>query len=189
MTTPESELNLIPRINHDQFVALLVRHDRRLRSFIATMLGNLHDIEEAVQNTSLVAWRKIQSFTYTEETPDEEFVRWLCTIARYEVLTLRKSPASHLLVFEDRLLERIAAVNSEQSSDLEHRYQALVQCIQRLRPRDRKMAHRFYEANSTAQELATKFGIGVQAVYKSLSRIRANLMECIRRTMQREGSL
>jgi RNA polymerase sigma-70 factor, ECF subfamily len=186
MATPE--LNLIPRISHDQFVALLVRHDRRLRSFLATMLCNLHDIEEAVQNASLVAWRKIESFSYTGATPDEEFVRWLCTIAKFEVLTLRKSPATQLLVFEDRLLERIAAVNTERSSYLEQRYQALVHCIQRLRPRDREMAHRFYEADTTAQELATKFGIGVHAVYKSLSRIRENLMECIRRTLQREGS-
>jgi RNA polymerase sigma-70 factor (ECF subfamily) len=187
MTTPE--LNLIPRISHDQFVGLLVRHDRRLRSFLATMLGNLHDIEEAVQNTSLVAWRKIESFSYAGATPDEEFVRWLCTIAKYEVLTLRKSPAAHFVVFEDQLLERIAAVNTERSTYLEQRYQALVQCIQRLRPRDREMSHRFYESDSTAQELAAKFGIGVQAVYKSLSRIRASLMECIRRTLKREGGV
>jgi RNA polymerase sigma-70 factor (ECF subfamily) len=135
----------------------------------------------------LVAWRKVDSFAYHGATADEEFVRWLCTIARYEVLTWRRSQAaSHSIVLEDSLLDRIQAIQFQESAYLEQRHQALVHCIQKLRPRDREMAQLFYDAQSAVRELAVRFGIGVHAVYKSLTRIRATLLECIQRTVQRE---
>jgi RNA polymerase sigma-70 factor, ECF subfamily len=166
---------------------LLVRHDRRLRSFIATMLANTQDLEEIVQNTCMVAWRKVETFSYDGTTADEEFVRWLCTIARYEILTWRRSRApSHLFVLEDNLLDRIQAIQFQESAYLEQQHQALVHCIQKLRPRDREMASLFYDAQAAVRDLAARFGIGVNAVYKSLARIRATLLECIQKTMRRE---
>ena len=70
----------------EQFVVLIARHERRVRSFIAALVSCDRDaIDEVIQSTYLVAWRKLDSFTYFDETPDEELIRWMCTIARFEV--------------------------------------------------------------------------------------------------------
>jgi RNA polymerase sigma-70 factor (ECF subfamily) len=187
--TPVSNTNLARQIDRDEFVALLVRHDRRVRSFIATLLARTNDIEEVVQSTCLVAWRKIETFTYQDTTPDEEFVRWLCTIARYEVMSLRRDRASSRLVFNDDLIDRLAAMQLNEASYREQRHQALISCMQHLRHRDREMTRQFYEARATVNDLAARFGIGANAVYKSLTRIRATLLECIQRTMRQEERL
>lgn len=178
--------NLTRPIDRDEFVALLVRHDRRLRAFISTLMARTDDIEEVVQSACLVAWRKIDTFTYAGDSPDEEFVRWLCTIARYEVLTLRRSQASSHLVFDDSLIDRLTAIQFEESPYLEQRHQALMGCMKQLRPRDREMTQQFYEGHASVNDLAARFGIGINAVYKSLTRIRNSLLECVQRTIRRE---
>ena len=72
---------------------LIARHERRIRSFIASLVScNRDAVDEVIQSTYLVAWRKLESFTYVDPTPDEELIRWMCTIARFEVKDfIRKS--------------------------------------------------------------------------------------------------
>src|SRR5689334_19375904 len=71
-------------ISEEEFVALTVRYERRVRLFIATLHSERRDVDEIVQDAWVVAWKKIKNFHFAGEEPDEEFVRWLCTIARYE---------------------------------------------------------------------------------------------------------
>ena len=53
-----------------------------------------HDVEEVVQQTSMIAWKK------SEELEDlDRFGGWLMTIARYEALKYRRSLARSPLVF------------------------------------------------------------------------------------------
>src|SRR5215218_6808597 len=68
-----------PTISEESFVALTVRYERRIRTFVATLHPNPSDIDEILQNAWLVAWKKLNTFCYTAAEPDEEFVRWLCT--------------------------------------------------------------------------------------------------------------
>jgi len=188
--TQAANHNTARNISRNDFVSLLVRHDRRLRSFISTLLARVDDIEEIVQSTCLVAWSKVDSFSYCGTTADEEFVRWICTIARYEVLTLRRSKASsHLLFFDDSLMDRLAALQFDESLHFEQQHQALIHCLQRLRPRDREMTRLFYQPETTVHDVAARFGVGVNAVYKSLTRIRSALLECIQRSLKQEGCL
>ena len=177
------------QISHDEFVGLVVRHERRLRAFIATLLARTDDIDDVVQSASMVAWKKVDSFSYAKATPDDEFIRWLCTIARYEALALRRKSGASSLVFDEALIDRLAAIQIEESSYLEDRHKALLGCVQKLRSRDRDMTKQFYEESVSVPELAAAFGVGVNAVYKSLTRIRATLLECVRRAMRREECL
>src|SRR5690606_28204662 len=65
-------------LSQEQFVVLIARLERRVRSFIATLVGGNRDaIDEIIQSSYLVAWRKLSSFTYLDSTPDEELVRWI----------------------------------------------------------------------------------------------------------------
>jgi RNA polymerase sigma-70 factor (ECF subfamily) len=174
------------RISQDDFVALLVRHDRRVRSFISTLLARWDDVEDVLQSSCVVAWRKFDSFSFCAATPDEEFVRWLCTIARYEVLSLMRAQKIGHLVFDTELIDRLANIQLDCSPDLEDRHHALAKCIQRLRPRDREMTRQRYEFRVDIPELANRFSVGQDAIYKSLARIRSALMRCVELSMRRE---
>src|SRR3954469_6604238 len=99
-------------ISEEQFVALTVRYERRVRLFIATLHPERSAIDEIVQDAWLVAWKKVESFHYTGEEPDEEFVRWLCTIARYEVMKYRRKSAPRL-VLDEQVIETLLRCSSK----------------------------------------------------------------------------
>jgi len=173
-------------ISEEDFVALTVRHERRVRLFIATLHPERGDIDEIVQDTWLVAWKKIGHFHYSGEEPDEEFVRWLCTIARYEVMKYRRKSAPRIIL-DEQVIESLASLQFDEADYFDARHDALSTCIEHLRPRDKEIIRRRYEENLSVQELANWIGRSADAVYKSLNRIRTSLLACIERTLNREG--
>ena len=175
-------------LSPDQFVVLIARHERRVRSFIVSLAASSADaVDEVVQATYLVAWQKLQTFTYVEATPDEELVRWMCTIARFELMSYSRRYGSSRVSFDDRLIEQIAAVHAETSDYLESRHQALRGCLEKLPQRQREMLGQRYWRGLSIQELAAGRGQDVNAVYTALSRIRKGLERCIRVSLRQEG--
>ena len=144
------------------------------------------DIDEIVQDAWLVAWKKIDLFRYRGETADEEFVRWLCTIARYEVMKYRRKSVPRL-VLDEQVIDKLAALQFDEADYFEARHEALSVCIENLRPRDKALVRRRYEENMSVHDLADWIGRSADAVYKSLNRIRTSLLACIERTLKREG--
>ena len=61
----------------EQFVRLLVRHDRAIRAWLRVLLPTLNDVDEVMQEVSVVAWRK-----FDQLDDPENFQRWVCVIAR-----------------------------------------------------------------------------------------------------------
>jgi RNA polymerase sigma-70 factor (ECF subfamily) len=175
-------------LTSDQFVVLIARHERRVRSFIVSLAASSADaVDEVLQATYLVAWQKLHTFSYVEATPDEELVRWMCTIARFELMSYSRRYGSSRLAFDDALISQIADVHAENSDYLESRHQALRGCIERLPTRQREMLGQRYWRGESVQELASSRGQEVNAVYTALSRIRKGLERCIRQSMRQEG--
>ena len=172
----------------EQFVLLIARHERRVRSFIASLApGKADVIDEVLQATYLTSWQKLESFSYVETLPDEELVRWMCTIARFEVMSYSRRYGSSRIAFDAKLIEQIADVYVENSEYLESRHQALRGCIAQLPPRQRQMLGERYWRGLSIQQLAATRGQDAGAVYTALSRIRKGLERCIRHTMSQEG--
>lgn len=170
-----------------QFVQLVVKHEWRFRGFVATMMASTTDIDEVVQNTLLVAWEKLADFTYTEATPDEQFVRWVCTIARYQSLRQHQQRVGATLIFDDALVERLTTTQMEEAPLLESQRSALKGCVEKLADGDKTLVRRRYTGNQTVEELAAWSGKTRSAIYKALKRIRVSLMRCVEHTIRQEG--
>jgi RNA polymerase sigma-70 factor (ECF subfamily) len=172
----------------EQFVMLIARHERRIRSFIATLVScNRDAIDEVIQSTYLVAWRKLASFTYVDVAPDEELIRWMCTIARFEVKDYIRRQRSFHSVFDEHLMDRIAEAQIERSEYFEARHQALSKCVGHLATDQRDILNLRYGQNLSVKELAARQGRQAGAVYTTLSRIRKALEQCIRNNLRKEG--
>lgn len=172
----------------ERFVVLIARLERRVRSFIAALVSRNPDaIDEVIQSTYLVAWRKLDSFTYHNDTPDEELVRWLCTIARLEVKDFLRRQHAFQIPFDESLIDRIADRHVEFSEYFEARHQALAQCLERLPARQRDILVLRYGQNISIGDLASRLGRQTSAVYAILSRIRKLLERCIRGALHEEG--
>jgi len=173
----------------DAFILLVARHDRRLRGFVASLVAfDPEAIDEVVQTTCLVAWQKLASFQYAETTADNEFVRWLCTIARFEVLTYLRNRKKHTPpAFSEKLIDELATEQDRDSDYYEARRRVLTDCVVKLPHHQRETLRLRYGQGLSCKEVADRQGRSAGAVAALLARVRQTLEQCILTSLKREG--
>jgi RNA polymerase sigma-70 factor (ECF subfamily) len=181
-TSPVDERALlaVARSGDEQaFARLLEPHRSALRAHCYRLLGSLHDAEDALQETSLRAWRNIDRFE-----PRGPFRAWLYRVATNVCLTAieRRSRvpealdpeeaavASYLMPYPDRLLDTELAVEERESLGL-----AFVSVMQLLPPRQRAVLVLREVLGWSAKEVADLLGDSVASVNSALQRAREKL--------------
>jgi RNA polymerase sigma-70 factor (ECF subfamily) len=181
--TPERPLtDARPDAGYEAFVRLLVEHEPRMRAYLRTLLPTWPDVEEVMQDASLVAWRK---FAYFER--ETNFAGWLLTIARFEALKHRRNVARSPLVFSDDVWELLANEAESAADNGSVRRDALERCLGKLPATQRELVLKAYAPGAHLKEIAQQAGSSEQAFYKTMQRLRASLLECISRTIAQEG--
>lgn len=180
--TPESIPTGRADAGYEAFVRLLVEHEPRMRAYLRGLLPTWPDVEEVMQNASLVAWRKFSAFEN-----GTNFGGWLLTIARFEALKVRRNAARSPLVFSDEVWELLAN-EAESATDADSvRREALERCLGKLPASQRELVLKAYAPGAHLKEIAQQAGSSEQAFYKTMQRLRAALLDCISRTMAQEG--
>lgn len=187
MAAPEPDGQKKQTIESSDFVRLLLKHERRLRGFLLTVMPGTDDLDDILQEVSLLAWEKHSEFSCAEGELDEAFVAWLCTIGKFKVYNLRRKVSRSKVVFSDELVEQLAAIQAEMSDELETRHTVLMSCVSKLQTDEREMLRRRYFAEESVQEVAVWMERSSDTVYKALNRVRAKLMRCMERTIRLEG--
>lgn len=165
-------------LNQDMFVRLIMRHDRALRAYLRSLLPTTTDVDEVMQEVSVVAWRKFQ-----ELDDPENFRRWVCGIARYEVLMYRRKKARDRHVLSEDVEQLLADEGAEELGVRELQLGALEQCLNKL-PSDRKqLVMRVYAAEQPMKAIAEQLGKTPEALYQILSRARRDLLSCVERRL------
>jgi len=176
------------RLAPDRFVVLIARHERRVRAFISTLVAcETEVVDEILQAAYLVAWQKLETFSHCGVDPDEELIRWICAIARFEVMSYLRKKRSAPVVFDETLVERIAECHENMGDVLEQRHEALKACVQRLPPRQRELLGMRYWQGLSVKEVALRRNQSDRSIYSALSRIRKMLERCILQTLKQEG--
>ncbi len=165
------------------FLRLFLQNERRIYAYIFTLVHNQMDSDDVLQETSLVLWEK-----FDPAHPPDDFAAWACRIAYFKVLDFCKKRQRSRVLFGEALLERLAETAIEQSSalQLDERREALGGCIEKLSQRDRQLLGWRFAEGATTRSAAAQAGKRVEAVYKSLARIRQTLFECVTRAIQAE---
>jgi RNA polymerase sigma-70 factor (ECF subfamily) len=164
--------------DHEGFVRLLVQHDRVIRAFLRSMLPSGLDVDEVMQEVSVVAWRKFDQL----DSP-ENFRRWVCVIARYEVLMYRRKKARDRLVLGEEIEQLIAAEGIEELDLRERQLDALSACLNKLPAERKKLTMLVYQSEQPMKQIAAQIGKTPEALYKVLSRTRRDLLQCIQRAV------
>lgn len=172
---------------YEGFVRLLVENEARVRSFLRGLLPTWYDVEEVMQEASLVAWRKFSQFE-----PGTSFGGWLMTIARFEALKHRRKAARTPLVFSDDLWELLAAEAADDVASSEPNahtamHEALEGCLDKVAPAQRELLLRAHAPGVRMSDVALQTGRSEQGFYKMMQRLRASLLECITKELTSEG--
>jgi RNA polymerase sigma-70 factor (ECF subfamily) len=165
-----------------QFVRLLMANQDRIYGYILTLVADWSDADDIMQETAEVMWGK-----YEASKPICDFASWGIRIAQNKIFNFyaRKSKSEILLTGE--ILENIAERAWIAADGTDGRIKALEHCLAKLNERDRKLVRIKYEQNITVRKLAEIVERPVQGMYKVMARIHGALLECIQRTLAREG--
>ncbi len=166
---------------HEEFVALFVRHEAAIHSFVLTLLPDLDAAEEVVQQASITMWRRFDQYQ-----PGTNFRNWAFQVAKFTAMNHITKMRRDRHVFNERLLEMLAERATERSDELESQRRALAFCIERLEGDDRKTLAGCYREAGTVKSFAEAIGQTPNAVYKRLNRIRAALLECVQQRLGTE---
>lgn len=167
------------QLEQEKFVRLLAGIQRKLFLFVFTLVPNVSEAEEIVQEVSVVLWRKFPEFRQ-----DGDFLRWACGIARHEVLKHRERSARREIPFSNELIEELAAEAVPLVERADERREALRQCIAELKERHRLLIIARYMDGKTTENIAQSWGKSVEAVRRMLHRIRMALYRCLRRKLR-----
>lgn len=170
-----------PTARVDEFMQLYTRHQRPLYIYLLSLVHNVADAEELLQESSYILWKKFGEFR-----PDGNFGAWAFGIAYYEVLKFRQRRGQREVPLSPQFLERVAGKMAEVSDLLELRAETFNYCMDRLSEPDRELITRRYAPGASVKRIAAELRRPVRSVSKSLSRIRRLLIECIDRRQRQE---
>jgi RNA polymerase sigma-70 factor (ECF subfamily) len=168
--------------NYESFMRLLLEEESAVKAYVRRLVPTWHDVEEVVQQTSLIAWKKFDELEHVDR-----FGGWIMTIARYEALKYRRSLARSPLVFSDQLAEQLAETPGQLNPHDADRRQALESCLRKLDQTKRDLILKVHQPGITIREYAQQQARPEQAVYKSVHRLRMKLWNCVKRTLAAEG--
>lgn len=165
----------------DDFIRLLLRHERPIYAYIRSLVPALEDAEDILQEVSTVLWRKFDSFE-----PETNFLAWALQIAWHEVQYFRRRQSRDRLRFGDEFLARLAVAAERECprvSDIQH---ALGECVSQLGEEARHLLIHRYEPGISVENIARELGRPLQTVYSMLKRIRRVVFECVQRKLGAE---
>lgn len=162
---------------------LYASHELNVRAFVTSLLPNWEGVDEVMQESSLVMWKKFDQFD--PDRPNSKFIDWAFMIARYEVLRYRRKKAIDRLVFSEDVYELLAAEAQEMAAERqpEQRLQALRSCSEKLDQGQRDLLQTAYADGVSIKDAAETVGRTPTGLYKALARIRRNLRRCIDLTL------
>ncbi len=168
--------------NYETFMRLLIEEESAVKAYVRRLVPTWHDVEEVVQQTSLIAWQK-----FDELDDIDRFGGWLMTIARFESLKYRRSLARSPLVFSDKLAEQLADATGNIVAGDADRQQALEGCLQKLDQARRELILNVHQPGVTIRGYAQQNSRSEQAIYKTVHRLRQELLMCVKQTLADQG--
>ena len=161
----------------EHFVRELARHERWLATYVYSLVANSFDAEDVLQEVKLTLWRHFAQFE-----AGTNFRAWARTVALHQILNFRRSRKRHAgSVLEEKFVEAVALELDRQAGSLEQQSDLLARCLQKLPAEQRNLVVWRYFEDCSVAEIAARSHRSAEAVYRSLSRIRDALAECVRR--------
>jgi len=170
-----------PNVPSDDFMTVLLGHQRQIYAFIATLLPHQIELDDVYQQTCLVLWQKRDQFD-----PSRPFLPWAYAFARNEVFNHVRREGRGPRLSND-LLERIAMAREESDSTASARRAALEECVKKLPKSHRELVEMRYASEISLKDLAATASTTAAALTMRLQRVRHALMQCVEQALAGGG--
>lgn len=165
------------------FTEQWTRHQGSVQAYLASFLGNTIEVDDALQEVAVVVWQK---GPWDGEASD--FLAYSLACARRIALAARRKmgdPRLQLLSPEvtASLADRVASLELLEEVPSGGRVLALRKCLKKIKPEQRALLESRYSGGSKDElrAFAKRGGKSMDALYKTLERLRDLLRACIER--------
>lgn len=143
-------------------------------AFVYSAVSRRHDAEDVLQQVAVETARSFDR--YDSNRP---FLPWVLTIARRAVLRYFEQQQKRPVIYTDSTLELLAEYHAQPTTDSDEQA-ALRECVSQLPEKSRRLLGLRYDDSLSSTEIAAASGLTPESVRVVLSRIRKQLMGCVR---------
>ena len=165
-----------------EFIAQITRCQRELHAFITSIVWNLAEADDVLQETNLALWQKAKEYDESRE-----FLPWAMRFAQLQSLAWLKRRRRLPAVLGDGFLEQMASEAVAESPLFEAERRALSTCLEKLPREYRELIGRRYEPDASMPAMAAARRTNPKALSEMLRRIRHSLLACIEKTLAEES--
>src|SRR5882672_5270021 len=162
----------------EAFSELLRLHQAPLRAYLAGLIRDSEAADDVAQEAFLGAYRNLGSYK-----GDASFRTWLFGIAKNKALlhfrdeVRRRSQQSETLKVAES--DWLAAETEEDASRVSRQLHLLDSCVDKLPRTSAALVASYYQDRKSADRIARETGMTEVSVWKTLSRIRQALRQCV----------
>jgi RNA polymerase sigma-70 factor (ECF subfamily) len=172
-----------PNFTHKDFIRLFLESEKDILRYVMVMIPNIADARDVVQEAAVALWDKIDHYD-----PEKPFAPWACRFALYEAkMFLRKKSRQRRLA--DEVVDLLEIERMENTEQLDARRYFLKECIKALPKKNAELVQDYYFNELSVEELGKRFEKSLEAIYKTLQRVRQALHSCIENKLQLEAKL
>ena len=157
-----------------RFLSLFLRSEREVFRYVATLVPNVTDAEDIVQQTALALWEKFDAYD-----PARPFTPWACRFALNKARQWMERRQRWQALLDHGLAEELAQRRQELQPEFELRLKHLEGCLGKLPQAQRSLVEGYYYERVGIEALAERSGRSAAATYKMLQRIRQALQTCV----------
>lgn len=181
--TAFQEKNRMSPLSHEQFMRLFLQSEQEILRYAMAIVPNVADARDILQETALSLWKAIDQYD-----PDRPFVPWACRFALNEARMFLRTEGRRKRFIREDLVAMLEARRIEIAPQLDARREHLRECLDQLPADQQSLVRGYYFDDESVPAIAERLSRTVEAVYKSLQRIRYVLEACIGRKERLSGS-
>lgn len=171
-------------LSEAEFLALLVKHEPVLRAYARVIVPDWDLVDESLQEASVTMWQKRGQLAGADG-----FLPWAKVILRFKCLRQVERLRQRRPLLSDAMLETLVDRGAGGSAiEATQRGVALNECLKQFSAEHRELLLAPHGSTDTVVSLARRRKKSPNALYKSLGRLRAQLMKCIRHRLAAEST-
>ncbi len=166
-----------------RFLSMFLRSEREIFRYVASLVPNVPDAEDIVQQTALALWEKFDAYD-----PSQPFTPWACRFALNKARQWIERRQRWQALLQSGLAEELMERREALRPEIEVRLRHLESCLGKLPVDQRELVEGYYYHRTGIEALSDSSGRTVQATYKALQRIRLSLLICVDRAGRPEAA-
>lgn len=167
---------------YELFTRLFLQHEPEILRAVMVFVPSRADARDIVQETAVTLWQQFDQYDATRP-----FANWAIGFARIQVRRWFRNLQRESQLSE-KAVEALLTANDERADEKEKRDAALRECLDAMPQNSREIIEGYYFAERSVEVLASTHGRSVDAIYKTLQRLRAGLLDCIHQKLNHARS-